>query len=57
MANIVDFKFVPWGNGRVSKNGEDQNSTTALSALLAQVIACSYPSCSLFFRGLQVTMH
>lgn len=37
MSNIVDFKFVPWGNGRVTKDGVDQDSTAALSALLSQV--------------------
>jgi hypothetical protein len=37
MSDIVDFKFVPWGNGRIEISGTEYNTTSALSSLLAQV--------------------
>ena len=37
MSDIVDFKFVPWGNGRIEISGTEYNTTSALSSLLEQV--------------------
>jgi hypothetical protein len=37
MSDIVDFKFVPWGNGRIEISGTEYNTTAALSSLLEQV--------------------
>jgi hypothetical protein len=37
VSDIIDFKFVPWGNARVLKDGHEINTTVALSELLDQV--------------------
>lgn len=36
VSDIIDFKFVPWGNARVLKDGHEINTTVALSELLDQ---------------------
>jgi hypothetical protein len=38
MSNIIDFKFVPWGNGQVMKDGANVNTTSAMSSLLSQLV-------------------
>ena len=38
MSNIIDFKFVPWGNGQIMKDGQPVNTTSGLSALLSQLV-------------------
>ena len=35
MSNIIDFKFVPWGNGQVMKDGANVNTTSGMSSLLS----------------------
>ena len=42
MSDIIDFKFVPWGNGRILKDGVVLNTTAALSDLLDQVSDSSH---------------
>lgn len=36
MSNIVDFKFVPWGNGQIVKDGVTYNTTEQLTSLIEQ---------------------
>jgi len=38
MSNIIDFKFVPWGNGQIKKDGLPVNTTAGMSALLSQLV-------------------
>jgi hypothetical protein len=38
MSNIIDFKFVPWGNGQVMKDGANVNTTSGMSSLLSQLV-------------------
>ena len=38
MSSIVDFKFVPWGNGKIETDGQMVNTTNGLSALLSQLV-------------------
>ena len=38
MSNIIDFKFVPWGNGQIKKDGSPVNTTSGMSSLLSQLV-------------------
>jgi hypothetical protein len=38
MSNIIDFKFVPWGNGQIKKDGNIVNTTSGMSTLLSQLV-------------------
>jgi hypothetical protein len=38
MSNIIDFRFVPWGNGQVMKDGANVNTTSGMSSLLSQLV-------------------
>jgi hypothetical protein len=38
MSDIVDFKFVPWGNGQIVKDGVTYNTTEQLTSLIEQVL-------------------
>lgn len=38
MSRILDFKFVPWGNGKITKDGNVVNTTAGMSSILSQLV-------------------